>query len=549
MSIYVSGGEIIKTVIKLFYSSKRILSLYMLFTACFMAILGRIAYISFSSYSDAAESRSGRTVLIGTTRGKIYDRNREPLVDTSERLVAAVTPVTASGRYLSDVFSSANFSEKIEKGYPFVATVTKEIDNELIKTFGVPVRYSHNDVAAHTVGYVDSGGNGVTGIEKAFDKELSGYGGKLWVTFEVDALGRVLAGMDKRITDENFNSAGGVVLTLDKRVQQLTEEALMQSNIKSGCAVVMHIDSGDIYALASVPSFDRNNVEASLEEENSPLVNKALSSYSAGSVFKSLVAAFALEKGISEELTHNCTGSIEAGSQKFSCYGQKAHGKVNMSEALQKSCNTYFIRLMERLDVDEFVDFCRKLGLGESIRLCDGVESEGGQLPDKKTLASVSGRANFAFGQGDLLVTPLQMVKAYHVLAMGTVIEPRLIYGFCNGRGEVAKEGEKIPRRLLSDKTVSKMRQFLFEVTESGVGGNAKSELMKLAGKTGTAQSGVYNENGEEINRTWFVGFYPANNPHYIVAVMNENGTEGNLDCAPVYKNICEWIACDSLRR
>lgn len=532
----------------MFYSSKRILSLYMLFTVCFMAILVRIVYINFSSYSDATNSNSGRTVIIGTTRGKIYDRNRELLVDTTNRLVAAVTPVAASAKYLSDVFSSANFSGKIEKGYPFVATVTEEIDNELIKTFNVPVRYSQNDVATHIVGYVDSNGEGVTGIEKAFDAELSGYGGRLSVTFEVDALGRVLAGMDKTVKNESYNSSGGVMLTLDKRVQQLTEEALAQSNIESGCAVVMHIDSGDVYALASVPSFDRNNIEESLEAENSPLVNKALSSYSAGSVFKSLVAAFALENGISEEFSHSCTGSIKIGNLKFSCYGHTAHGKINMKTALQKSCNGYFIKLMETLDSEKFLDFCKKLGFGESIRLCECIESEAGLLPDERTLASEAGRANFAFGQGELLVTPLHMVKAYHVLAMGTLAEPRLIYGFCDGKGKIIKEGKKKAERLLSEETVAKMRELLFSVTDEGIATNAKSDLMKLAGKTGTAQSGVYNENGEEIYRTWFVGFYPANNPHYIVAVMNEDGTGGNTDCAGVFKNICEWIACDSLR-
>jgi len=541
--------EIIKTGDLMFYSSKRILSLYMLFTACFMAILMRIAYINFSSYSDAANSNSGRTVVIGTTRGKIYDRNRELLVDTTNRLVAAVTPVAASAKYLSDVFSSANFGEKIEKGYPFVATVTKEIDNELIKTFNVPVRYSQSDVATHIVGYADSSGRGVTGIEKAFDEELSGYGGKLSVTFEVDALGRVLAGMDKTVKSENYNSVGGVTLTIDKRVQQLTEEALAQSNIESGAAVVMHIDSGDIYALASVPDFDRNNVEESLEAENSPLVNKALTSYSAGSVFKSLVAAFALESGISEDFSHTCTGDLEIGSLNFICYGQTAHGKVNMQTALQKSCNTYFIKLMEALDCEKFLDFCREIGFGESIKLCEGIESESGLLPDEKTLVSEAGRANFAFGQGDLLVTPLHMLKAYHILATGTLAEPRLIYGHCDGKGKLIREGEKTPDRLLSEETVAKMREFLFSVTDQGIATNAKSDLMKLAGKTGTAQSGVYNENGEEIYRTWFVGFYPANNPHYIVAVMNEDGTGGNTDCAGVFKNICEWIACDSLRK
>ncbi len=514
-----------------------------------MAILGRIAYINFSSYSDASKSNGGRVVEIGTTRGKIYDRNRELLVDTKSKLVAAVTPVASAMEYISGIFADVGFSENIKKGYPFAAEVTSEIDNELIKTFSVPLRYSEDDVACHIVGYTDADGRGVTGIEKAFDKELAGYAGRLSVRFEVDAVGRVLAGMDKTVTDESFNSKGGVVLTIDKRIQQLTEEALEQGGIESGCAVVMHIDSGDIVASASVPSYNRNNIEESLSADNSPLVNKVLTSYSAGSVFKSIVAAYAIENGISEELSYECEGHIEISGKRFICYGETVHGRLTMAEALQKSCNTYFINLMERLDYSDFLSFCRKLGFGEGIRLCDYIESEAGSLPDEALLSMQGNRANLAFGQGELLVTPLQMVKAYHALAMGTVVEPRLIYGFCDTEGKVTKEGGIAVKRLLSEETVIKMRELLYEVTEKGIASNAKSELMKLAGKTGTAESGVYNSDGQEIYRTWFVGFYPANNPHYIVAVLDEDGVSGNGDCAPVFKNICEWIACDSLRQ
>lgn len=514
-----------------------------------MAIFLRIAYINFSSFADASHNASGKVVEIGTTRGKIYDRNKALLVDSEKKLIAAVTPVATAVNYISSIFDNNIYGENIEKGYPFATEVKSEIDNELIRTFSVPVRYGESETASHIVGYVDSDGRGVSGVEKAFDKELSGYGGRLSVNFEVDALGRVLAGMDKTVRDENFNSRGGVMLTLDKRIQQLTEEALEQSSIESGCAVVMHINSGDIVAMASVPDFDRNNIEKSLEAENSPMLNKALSSYIAGSVFKSIVAAYALEKGISEEFSHNCNGSIELSGKSFICYGETAHGKLDMAGALQKSCNTYFIKLFERLDYSDFLSFCRKLGFGEEIRLCEGIKSEKGQLPDEASLYMAGNRANFAFGQGELLVSPLHMIKAYHALAMGTVVSPRLIYGHCDGEGKVTKEAEKPSERIISEATVLKMRELLYSVTENGIATNAKSSLMKLAGKTGTAESGVYNENGEEIYRTWFVGFYPANNPHYIVAVMSENGSGGNSDCAPVFKNICEWIACDSLRQ
>ena len=514
----------------------------MLFTLCFMAIMLRIVYINRSAYSEAGRSNTSRSVTIGTTRGKIYDRNGQLLVDSKNELVAAVTPVMPSRKYLPADTDFDAVASYIEKGHPFAVKVKSEIDNELVKTFSVPLRYTESDPACHIVGYVNAEGRGVTGIEKAFDELLSGYGGRLTVSFEADALGRVLAGMDKRITDDNFNSRGGVILTLDKRIQRLTEEALEKSDIVSGCAVVMEAHSGDIVAMASVPTFDRNNVEKSLDGENSPLVNKALASYSAGSVFKSVVAAFALESGESEAFTVNCKGSVKIGDKIFTCYGETSHGEVNMERALQKSCNIYFIRLMEQLDAEAFLSFCGKIGFGESISLCDGIEGEAGFMPSADSLLLEGNKANFAFGQGDLLVTPLQMVKAYHALATGTLVEPRLIYGFCDGEGNITAENVKTPERVFDEKTVEKMRAMLYSVTEKGIATNAKSSILKLAGKTGTAESGVFDGSGQEVYRTWFAGFYPADEPRYIVAVMNEDGTGGNADCAPVFKEICEGI-------
>ncbi len=513
-----------------------------------MAILVRIVYINQSAYAEAGKRNTSRTVTIGTTRGKIYDRNKELLVDSSGELIAAVTPVAGAKKYLPADTDFDAVADNIKNGYPFTVRVKNEIDSELAKSFYVPTRYAESDLACHTVGYVNTEGKGVTGVEKAFDGLLSGYGGRLTVSFEADALGRVLAGMDKTVRDDNYNSKGGVVLTIDKRIQHLTETALEKSTIVSGCAVVMEAYSGDLVAMASVPTFDRNRVEEYLEAENSPLVNKALASYSAGSVFKSVVAAYALESGVKEGFSVDCKGKITVGDKVFTCYDETAHGRVDMARALQKSCNIYFINLMGELDTKGILTFCEKIGFGAGIRLCEGLEGEEGLLPDADSLLLEGNRANFAFGQGDLLVTPLQMVKAYHVLATGLVYEPRLIYGFCDTKGNVAQEDIKTPERVLDEKTVDKMRVMLHSVTEEGIATNAKSELLKLAGKTGTAESGVFDGSGQEVYRTWFVGFYPADNPRYIVAVMNEDGTGGNADCAPVFKEICEGIAFESLR-
>ncbi len=525
--------------------AKRMLSLYMLIIVCFMALMLRIGYINFSDYYSASNTQTKRTLTIGTSRGKIYDRNMSPLVDRESELIAAVTPVVGSYEFLKSYSDFSSMKEKIEKGYPFTVRVSKKIENEFIRTFSVPVRYSGEMLATHLIGYVDSKGtNGVTGIERVYDSTLKKYSGSLSVTFEADAKGRVLLGMDKYINDNGFNSKGGVVLTLDESIQRIAEQELENSTIESGCAVVMHVNSGEIYALASVPDFDPDNIAEYLSVENSPFVNKALRSYSVGSVFKPILSAAALENGYDASEEYECQGSITVGDRTFNCYNNKAHGKINMKAALQNSCNTYFINLIQSIDVDYLLKLCDDMGMGVSDTIADGISTDTGSLPGKNSLGLYGNLANFAFGQGELMMTPIQMAKAYHVLATGKYIAPTVVYGFADEYGSVTEKGTGIPLPVLSQETVITLREMLLSVTEEGNGSKAHSDLVALAGKTGTAQSGIYKD-GKEICRTWFAGFYPANNPHYVVIVMNEDGEGGSTDCAPVFRRICERIVHD----
>ncbi|MBQ7295903.1 MAG: penicillin-binding protein 2 [Clostridia bacterium] len=521
---------------------KRALSLYIFIIICFMAFLGRIVYIQRSEYSSVMESASKRTLIVGEKRGGIYDRNFSPLVDSENHLLAAVTPCVGSYEYLKGKLDDRVLRSRIEEGRPFICQIDEEINNEYIRTFSVSQRYSAEGLAVHLIGYCDSSGQtGITGIERAYNAYLSENRGKLSVTFDVDAVGRVLAGMDKTVYDNNYSSKAGVVLSIDGNVQKIAEDALENSKIKSGCAVVMHVHTGEILAMASVPEYDQNNVAASLKDENSPLVNKALTAYSVGSVFKPIVAAAALENGYDPNEEYECTGEIKVGDRKFACYNHKAHGKVNMSKALEDSCNTYFISLIMRTDSDLLLSLCRQIGLGEKDILAPSLAGSSGTLPTDEELKIKGNLANFAFGQGSLTATPLQITKAYHTLATGNYIKPQLIKGFTNYMGLMTKEPTDSAVKILSDETVIKIREMLLSVTEKGGADKAHSRLLSLAGKTGTAQSGIYI-GGKEILRTWFAGFFPANNPHYIVVVLNENGSGGNTDCAPIFKEICEGI-------
>ena len=245
-----------------------------------MVLLGRIYFIAQKDYTQASTRQSTRTIIVGEKRGEIFDRNFQPLVNSEKKLLAVATPCVASYEYLKGKADDTYLREKTENGSPYIIEVNEEISTELIRTFEVADRYSADPLAVHIIGYTDSSGKvGVTGIESSFDSYLSKHSGKLTVSFQVDAVGRVLAGMDKYINDENFTSRAGVVLTIDKEIQQITEKTLSESKIKSGCAIVMNVHSGEISALASVPEYNPVNVADSLTAENSPFVNKALMSY------------------------------------------------------------------------------------------------------------------------------------------------------------------------------------------------------------------------------------------------------------------------------
>lgn len=517
------------------YMLKRFLSLYIFFIFCFMVLLGRIYQIGHKDYDAVSTRQSTRTVIVGEKRGEIYDRNFMPLVSGEKKLFAVVTPCPAAYEYLKDKADDEYLRNKIENASPFVIETVEEINNEVIRTFSVPMRYSENQSAVHIIGYTDSTGkSGISGIERAYNNFLSENSGKLTVSFQVDAVGRVLAGMDKYINDNNFTSKAGVVLTLDSKVQSSTETALHNSSIKSGAAVIMKAHTGEIMSMASVPTYDPNNIADYLAAEDSPFINKALMSYSVGSIFKPLVAACAIENGISSEYKYECKGEIIVGDRVFNCYDNKAHGNINMTEALEVSCNCYFVNLINKIDTEHLLSLCKKSGLGRELTLAPGISSAQGILPSEKSHKSKGTLANFAFGQGEFLASPLQIASLYHTLTTGNYISPSLVMGFTNNIGLMTKEKSAEPMKVLSDEAVSLIRKMLKSAGEA-------YNISGGAGKTGTAQSGVY-KNGKEILRTWFAGYYPAENPEYIIVILCENGRSGTADCVPVFKEIIKGL-------
>lgn len=511
-------------------------------TLSFSFLAYRINGIS-SGFVAADGVSSGVRLDIATLRGTIYDCNMKPLTNCETALSAIAKPTLKVLSLLEkelDLHAFSAVREKLSSGEPVAVAVSGAVsDSDDVTLVSYPERYG--SLACHIIGYLGGDGRGVSGVEKAFDNLLSDVGGKLYARVATDANGRVLIGEKTQVIGNAFPQAG-VILTIDGDIQRIAEEALDKSGAVCAAAIVMDVETGAVRACVSRPAFDRKNIASVLNDPDSPLINRAFSAFSVGSVFKPVVTAAALENGIDSGRSYECTGSITLNGVTFNCHKKDGHGVVDMETALAVSCNTYFISLALETGADKIIDTAKLFGFGEQTVFADSIRSKSGNLPE--TVDSKAATANLAFGQGELTATPLQICTMMAVIANGgNAIEPYLIEGEADSQGNAVRKGGYSERRqIISQRTVSLLQQFLLAVVEKGSGSRAKTLHFASAGKTATAQTGRY-ENGEEIYNAWFAGYFPADNPKYAVVVMKENGGEGAVSCAPVFREIAQGIS------
>jgi penicillin-binding protein 2 len=532
---------------------QRIISLFCCLVLMFSVCVFRIYYVGASDHLATAAQVQGRyTLEVAHSRGGIYDRNFHPLVNYSHRYVASVLPTPQAAAELLRVMPEEERESVVNRlsgGLPFVLEVpTNDIYAVGIDVFRVPNRYGSVQLAPHLVGYLGDGGRrGVFGIERAYDSLLDEAGATFQAKYQVDATGRTMEGGGVEIFRTNEDAAAGVVLTLDRELQLLVQNALAQGCDK-GAAVVLDIATGEILALASLPVFDQNDIATSLESTDAPFINRALCGYNIGSVFKLAVASAALESGISPSYSYVCQGSIDVGGQVFRCNNHAIHGSLSMGKALEVSCNTYFIHLAQRIDPGFLLAVCRHFGLGESTELAPGLIAQSGNLPTLKELSSPAALANFSFGQGSSLATPLQIARIVSVIGNdGAAVTPSLVQGFTqDGQTFSERTPSYASSQVLSPKTARKMQELMVGVVEDGSGRTARPMVGSAGGKTSSAQTGVITGEGEdakEIVHAWFAGFYPSQHPRYSVVVFVEGGESGERVAAPIFKQIADGIA------
>jgi penicillin-binding protein 2 len=428
--------------------------------------------------------------------------------------------------------------------------------------------YPSGPLAAHIIGYtgpqaplsarpienndlIFPESEGREGIEQIFDKELRGQPGLLQITFGPD--GKKSSERVARQPVPGYN----VITTLDMNIQETCEKTLAK-NAKRGAMVVMDPNNGEILAMVSYPAFNPNDFVPTVKQSvfsaysndtADPLVPRAFrSAYPPGPTFKTFVGLAALNSGlIKPDEMFACPREFAVGNHVFKNWKKVDAGRLNFKEALTQSCNTWFYQAGLKIGSEPIIQYATQLGLGRRTGIPLRAEAVG-NIPDDDYMQRVHKRtikggdvANMSIGQGDILISPLQMTQAMSIVANGgTVHQARLVL-------QVQTIDNKViaayPDRIREEISVSpsvreELRKALIAVTSDGQGTahSAQVKGIDVAGKTGTAQWGPTDR---QRIAAWFTGFMPAGEPRYAFTALyegepNDQSVHGGSHAAPL---------------
>ncbi|MBQ7203571.1 MAG: hypothetical protein IJS03_06110 [Eubacterium sp.] len=490
---------------------KRMLTLAVSIVFVTCTLLGRVGFITLSGNYAVAEGYNSYSIFVDANEPQLYFRNGEKINNNLTRRVAVIRPVTEDLSELQKYYNKteiADITSELKSGYPVVRSINT--NNTELKTLEV---FDTNTTLSQLISKESSGILSHIDLAKR----------QLNISFLIDAKGRVLSGDRGKLQSDGYYSREGYVLTLEKGVQDIAYSAC--KDLKSGCAVIMDMNSGNVLALVNKP--------------DSSYVNKVFNQYCVGSVFKVAVAACAIENGV--DFTYNCTGSVKVGDTVFNCSKNHAHGAVSLKSALANSCNCYFITLAQMLGADKLLDTADKLGFNNYINVINDFKFSSANLPSRYDLQSKGELSLFGFGQGKLTATPLQICSMLCTVSSGNYKTPEIVYAKKEKNSSVTELKTPKAKRVLTTSTTEKMLDYLRYVVTDGTGYNAETSAHKSAGKTATAQTGQYFF-GNELYNTWFAGVYPFDNPKYAIVIMCENGTSGASDCCPIFSTIVEML-------
>lgn len=524
-------------------ASRSAICMFLIMVMLLISALRLITVMNDENLSAAATKQTSYRLTVSRQRGTIFDTNMRSLTNDTTRTVTAVEPTDDGRNTMSRVLEieqMKQLSEWLSDGKPVLVTTQKEIEGEGVKSITVPVNQNPDSLAVHVIGYTDSSGHGVSGLQRAFDDLLYSES-TVDFLYVRDANGDIVGGFETELSGDVRIEASGIKTTIDADIQALVEEAA--SSLKSGAVIVSEVGTGKIRALASYPSYDVTRVADFLQDDSSPLLNRAFSAYNVGSVFKLCVAAAAMEQGVYGTMLYECTGSKTITDKVFACHKADGHGLLDLKGAITYSCNTFFYTLAENTGATAIYNMASSLGFGQRYVFADGFYTEKGNMPQPSVFgASEQSIANIAIGQGELMLTPVSLLTLYEAIACGGEYRrPTLFEGVVKNGVVIKPAEENPPTRVMTSQTADYLREGLMGVVEIGTGRSAAPVSCKAAGKTATAQTG-WISNGKNVDHSWFCGFFPAEDPKYVAVIISENTSGGGTPCGPVFSRIADAI-------
>lgn len=545
--------------------TKRLVAMFLMFLVAFAAMAMRLVVVQVldaPALAKLAIEQREREVTIPAKRGAILDREGEPLaisapmqtiyadpalVDDPAAQAAQLAPLLEmTTREIEAKLRGSVPGDRFEylarQVEPKVAEKIAELNLPGIAMQSEPKRYYPGGrLASHVLGFVDIDGNGLEGIEAAYDDILKGTPGRR--TFERDPTGKIELSQGKSI-EERPKPGRHLLLTIDKQLQYFTEltlrDAARRYNAEEATAIVMRPGTGEILALANVPTFDPNEPGKSteLERRNRALVDV----YEPGSAFKVVTLSAALEKGaVTPDTKFGVPDTFRYSDRVFNDSHPHPPMQMTTAEIIEQSSNVGTIQVGLRLGSAGLDRFARKFGFGKETGLDFPGESPGIVIDRADwtgpTIATIS------IGQG-IAITPMQLAAAYSTVANGGVwTEPKLVFGTTGPQGKVRPSSAPAKKRVISETTAADVVDILTGVVERGTGIEAQIPGYQIAGKTGTAQKPLETGGYGDSYISSFAGFAPSNDPAVVVVVILDNPSPiwGGSTAAPTFKIITEY--------
>lgn len=546
--------------------------------------LFQMQILQHTKFEKESTENSVKAIDLIPLRGVFYDRSRELLVENLPAYTVRITSAyydTINNAFLEKILNIENGSIstilkknrdyssyspiKIKRGVDFRSIAWVEENAERLPGVDYIIEmqrgYPAGIYGSHMFGYTKevnknqmkqddyySAGDliGYNGIERKYENIVRGVKGKTFII--VDSRGREISKFKEGYQDIPSIKGKDLILGIDAECQRIAETSLAG---KTGAVVAIEPKTGEVLAFASAPNYDLNEFSYVTSPEYlrnlsrdplKPQFNRAsMSVHPPGSTFKILCAVAALDLGvIDENTTLYCAGGFSFG-KFFKCHGG-VHGSINVTRAIEKSCNSFFYQLIFKIGLDNLQKYANRFKIGVKTGI-DLFEESGGLIPNSKYYEKIYGKnwpqgilVSLGIGQGEISLTPLQLAFFTALVAnSGKSFLPHIVKGTLDEEKNLIPAKPKEVNTGINSSVFDVVRNGMFLVVNGqGTATHVRIPGIHVAGKTGTAQ----NPHGQD--HAWFIGFAPYEDPKIAICVLVENSGFGGTHAAPIAKKIIE---------